>query len=166
MDDTTGKEKITIHAQYDMDTTVEHDQTNTVHGKMTETIDKDTTIHITQGKLEHQVQTGTASYDVKGALTENYQTTQDTTVKGNITITSTSGDILVQTGPSKLLMKNNGSIELSGLNIAITGTTKVYVKGGEVVSEADTTHEISGAAVKSTGSATNTVQGGMVMLNP
>ena len=166
MDDTTGKEKITIHAQYDMDTTVEHDQTNTVHGKMTETIDKDTTIHITQGNLEHQVQTGTAAYDVKGALTENYQTTQDTTVKGNITITSTSGDILVQTGPSKLLMKNDGSIELSGLSIAIKGTTKVYVKGGEVVSEADTTHEISGAAVKSTGSATNTVQGGMVMLNP
>ena len=166
MDDTTGKEKITIHAQYDMDTTVEHDQTNTVHGKMTETIDKDTTIHITQGNLEHQVQTGTAKYDVKGALTENYQTTQDTTVKGNITITSTSGDILVQTGPSKLLMKNDGSIELSGLSIAIKGTTKVYVKGGEVVSEADTTHEISGAAVKSTGSATNTVQGGMVMLNP
>ena len=166
MDDTTGKEQITIHAQYDMDTTVEHDQTNTVHGKMTETIDKDTTIHITQGKLEHKVQTGTALYDVKGALTENYQTTQDTTVKGNITITSTSGDILVQTGPSKLLMKNDGSIELSGLSIAIKGTTKVYVKGGEVVSEADTTHEISGAAVKSTGSATNTVTGGVVMLNP
>jgi len=35
-----------------------------------------------------------------------------------------------------------------------------------VVSEADTTHEISGAAVKSTGSATNTVTGGVVMLNP
>ena len=79
---------------------------------------------------------------------------------------STTGDILVQTGPSKLLMKNNGSIELSGLNIAITGTTKVYVKGGEVVSEADTTHEIQGAAVKCTGSVTNTVQGGVVMLNP
>ena len=166
MDDTTGKEKITIHAQYDMDTTVDHDQTNTVHGKMTETIDKDTTIHITQGKLEHKVQTGTALYDVKGALTENYQTTQDTTVKGNITITSTSGDILVQTGPSKLLMKNDGSIELSGVSIAIKGSAKVYVKGGEVVSEADTTHEISGAAVKSTGSATNTVTGGVVMLNP
>ena len=30
MDDTAGKEKITIHGQYDMNTTVEHDQTNTV----------------------------------------------------------------------------------------------------------------------------------------
>jgi type VI secretion system secreted protein VgrG len=166
MDDTAGKEKITIHGQYDMDTTVEHDQTNTVHGKMTETIDKDTTIHITQGNLEHKVQTGTALYDVKGALTENYQTTQDTTVKGNITITSATGDIVLHTGASKLLMKNDGSIELSGVSIAIKGAAKVYVKGGQVVSEADTNHEIKGAAVKSTGSVTNTVQGAIVMLNP
>jgi hypothetical protein len=133
---------------------------------MTETIDKDTTIHITQGKLEHKVETGTALYDVKGPLTENYQTTQDTTVKGNITITSVSGDILLQTGPSKLLLKNDGSIELSGINIGIKGTAKVETKGGQVVSAADTNHEISGAAVKSSGSATNTIQGGMVMLNP
>jgi type VI secretion system secreted protein VgrG len=166
MDDTAGQEKITIHAQHDMDTTVEHDQTNTVHGKMTETIDKDTTIHITQGNLEHKVQTGTALYEVKGALTENYQTTQDTTVEGDITITSTTGDIVLHTGASKLWMKNDGSIELSGVSIAINGTTKVYVKGGEVASEADTNHEINGAAVKSTGSVTNTAQGGVVMLNP
>ena len=31
MDDTAGKEKITIHGQYDMNTTVEHDQTTTVN---------------------------------------------------------------------------------------------------------------------------------------
>ena len=30
MDDTKGKEKITIHAQYDMSTTVEHDESLTV----------------------------------------------------------------------------------------------------------------------------------------
>jgi type VI secretion system secreted protein VgrG len=166
MDDTAGKEQLRIHAQYNMDTTVEHDQTNTVHGKMTETIDKDTTIHITQGNLEHKVQTGTALYDVKGALTENYQTTQDTTVKGNITITSVSGDITLHTGASKLVLKNDGKIELTGVNIAIDGGQKVYTHGGQVVSEADTNHEISGQAVKSNGAVTNTVQGAMVMLNP
>ena len=35
MNDTAGKEKITIHAQYDMDTTVEHDETQTVHNNRT-----------------------------------------------------------------------------------------------------------------------------------
>jgi type VI secretion system secreted protein VgrG len=41
MDDTAGKEKITIHAQYDMNTTVENNQTTTVHNNRTDTIDVD-----------------------------------------------------------------------------------------------------------------------------
>ena len=41
MDDTAGKEKITIHGQYDMDTTIEHDQTLTVHNNRTDAIDVD-----------------------------------------------------------------------------------------------------------------------------
>ena len=41
MDDTPGKEKVTIHAQYDMNTTVEHDQTTTVHNNRTDQIDVD-----------------------------------------------------------------------------------------------------------------------------
>ncbi|MHC4399530.1 MAG: type VI secretion system Vgr family protein [Planctomycetota bacterium] len=40
-DDTKGKEKVTIHGQYDMNTTVEHDQTTTVHNNRTDTIDVD-----------------------------------------------------------------------------------------------------------------------------
>jgi type VI secretion system secreted protein VgrG len=41
MDDTAGKEKITIHGQYDMASTIEHDQTLTVHNNRTDTIDVD-----------------------------------------------------------------------------------------------------------------------------
>ncbi|HEY0791529.1 MAG TPA: type VI secretion system tip protein TssI/VgrG [Chthoniobacterales bacterium] len=175
MDDTAGKENITIHAQYDMNTKVEHD--------LSETIKNNATIEISEGTYKHDVKTGTANYHVQGALTEKYDATQDTTVKGNLTIKSTGGAIVVSadsqhiyihaatsiqlhTGASKLWMASDGNIELSGTQVAITGTAKVYVKGGQVVSEADTTHEISGAAVKSAGSVTNTVQGGVVMLNP
>ena len=75
-------------------------------------------------------------------------------------------NIQIQTGDSILWMESKGNIELSGKNVAIVGKTKVYIQGGEVVSAADTTHEISGQAVKSSGTATNTVTGGMVMLNP
>ena len=42
MDDTAGKEKVAINAQHDMNTTVGHDQSNTVKGQMTEEITKDT----------------------------------------------------------------------------------------------------------------------------
>jgi type VI secretion system secreted protein VgrG len=175
MDDTAGKEKISIHAQYDMDTVVEHDHT--------ETIKNNAQIEISNGTYKHNVKTGTADYHVQSALTEVYDATQATTVKGSLTIKSTGGPIVVsadsqniyihaatniqiQTGASMLWMASDGNIELSGTNVAIIGKTKVYVKGGEVVSAADTNHEISGAAVKSTGSATNTVTGGVVMLNP
>ena len=41
MDDTAGHEKITVHAQYNMDTTVEHDHSLTVHNNRSATIDVD-----------------------------------------------------------------------------------------------------------------------------
>ncbi|RZI57099.1 MAG: type VI secretion system tip protein VgrG [Rubrivivax sp.] len=41
MDDTAGKEMITIHGQFDMATTIEHDQTSTIHNNRTDTVDVD-----------------------------------------------------------------------------------------------------------------------------
>ncbi len=41
MDDTAGVEKITIHGQYDMNSTIEHDQTLTVHNCRTDRVDVD-----------------------------------------------------------------------------------------------------------------------------
>ena len=175
MDDTAGKERISIHAQYDMDTMVEHD--------INETIKNNAKIEISQGTYKHDVKTGTADYHVQSALREVYDATQDTTVKSHLTIKSTEGAIVIsadsqhiyvhsassiqlQTGDSMLWMASNGDIELSGKNVAIVGKTKVYIQGGDVVSAADTNHEISGQAVKSTGAVTNTVTGGVVMLNP
>jgi type VI secretion system secreted protein VgrG len=93
MDDTKGKEKVTVHAQYDMNTTVEHAQTNTVNNTFTETIKSDTTVKITEGRYSHDVVANTAVYHVQGALTENYDTSQETTVKGKVIIKSTAGVI-------------------------------------------------------------------------
>ncbi|MDO8334621.1 MAG: type VI secretion system tip protein VgrG [Nitrosomonas sp.] len=174
MNDTAGKEKITIHGQYDMNTTVEHDQTNTVNNKFTETIKSDAAISITEGKYSHDVKTGTANYHVQGALTEKYDATQDTTVKNNITITSTAGAILVnaatviklEVGASKLTMDAAGNIAIEGINVVVNGQAMVTIKGGIVHSEAQSEHQTKGAIVLSDGSATNTVKGGVVMLNP
>jgi type VI secretion system secreted protein VgrG len=103
-DDTKGKEKINVHAQFDMVTTVEHDDTQTVHrnreikvdGTHTETITQATKITIEKGIYEHDVAKGTSTSHVKDKVTENYDATQDTTVQSNITITSTGGGIKVQ----------------------------------------------------------------------
>ena len=183
MDDTAGKEKITIHGQYDMGTTVQHDQTNTVNNDFTETIKNNAKIEITNGTYNHDVKTGTATYHVQAALTENYDATQTTTVKSNLTISSSTGPISVSsdaqhvlvkaatrielsTGASKLTMHADGRITLEGVIVNVKGAATLTMKGGIVTSEADAQHQTKGAIVVSEGSATNTVKGGMVMLNP
>jgi type VI secretion system secreted protein VgrG len=157
MNDTKGKEHITIHAQYDMSTTVEHDDSQTVHnnrtisvdGTHTETIKKDTTVLVTQGK-----ETNTVNKEIL-----------ITSQTAHVYVTAAT-EIKLQVGASKLHMFADGRIELSGVNIAIDGSAKVRTHGAEVTSEADSQHQTKGAIVISEGSATNTVKGGMVMLNP
>jgi type VI secretion system secreted protein VgrG len=166
-----------------MGTTVEHDQTNTVKNDSTETIVKNAKIEISEGTYKHDVKTGTADYHVQGALTEKYDTTQQTTVKGAITIVSTGGPIAVSSdavhvyinaatniqlhvGASMIWMDSGGQINIKGVNVAINGSSSVTIKGGIVHSEADSEHQTKGAIVLSDGASTNTVKGGMVMLNP
>jgi type VI secretion system secreted protein VgrG len=183
MDDTAGKEQITIHGQYDMGTTVEHDQTNTVNNDFTETIKKNAAISITEGTYNHDVKAGTAAYHVQAALTETYDATQNTTVKDALTIKSTAGPISItadsqcidlkaavyiqlECGASKIWMDSAGNISLEGVIVTVNGKANVTTKGGTVHSEAASEHQTKGAIVISEGSGTNTVKGGMVMLNP
>jgi hypothetical protein len=154
-----------------------------VNNDFTETIKNNAKIEITAGTYKHDVKAGTADYHVKGALTEKYEATQDTTVTGNLTIKSTGGAIVVsadskhvyihgatsiqlQTGESQLHMTSNGNILLKGDNIGITGSAQVNVKGGQILSAATGAHHISGGSVVSEASGSNTVQGGTVLLNP
>jgi len=150
MDDTAGKEKITIHGQYDMNTTVEHDQTNTVKNDFTETITQNAKIEISKGTYNHDVKTGTATYHVTAALTENYDNTQTTTVLKKITIETkdeiyvlAAKKITLETGSSKLEMIQDGTINLTGKDIKIIGSSKVSVSAPNV--------EISGTKEVKTG---------------
>ena len=60
----------------------------------------------------------------------------------------------------------DGNITISAKNISIIGSAAVTIKGGIVHSEAEHEHQTKGDIVLSEGKATNTVRGGMVMLNP
>ncbi len=197
MDDTAGKEKITIHGQYDMNTTIEHDQNDIVHnnrsitvdGTHTETIKKDAAIKITEGKLVHEVTCKTADYYVKGAVTEKFDTTQETTVKNNITITSSEGDILVEakksitfhTGESRITMEQNGNITLEGVNIKSLGNALVYASAPTVEAAGTQTARmgvgrqsvtcdvslvsISGSGINATAVGTHEISGALVKIN-
>lgn len=182
MDDTKGKEKITIHAQYDMGTTVEHDDTQTVHnnrtigvdGTHTETIKKDTTIKITEGNLVHDVEKGTATYHVKDAVTENFDNTQTTTVKNAVEIWSTDATILVDaktsielhTGSSRMVMKSDGSIRIDGKNIEIIGTQEVKLGvGTQTITLNNQEVASAGAGIKATAIGVHEISGALVKIN-
>jgi type VI secretion system secreted protein VgrG len=188
MDDTAGKEKITIHAQYDMGTTVDHDQTNTVTGKMTEEIDKDTSITVKTGNLSHNVNTGTASYYVKGAVSQKFLDIWDSKVTGKISIKS-NADIVIDsdtkitlvTGASMLVMETGGAISLTGAKITIIGNDEVGVSsaktsvagsaeakfgtGNQSVATDPSKVAISGAAISSGATGVHEISGAVVKIN-
>jgi type VI secretion system secreted protein VgrG len=159
MEDTAGKEKITIHAQYDMGTTVEHDDTqHIVSGNRTINIDAGTHTETIHGDTKISVKAGTQSNTVNKSI--------DITSETAYIHLKAATEIQLEVGASKLLMKSDGTISLTGVSIGQQGSTSVTIKGGMVHSEADSQHQTKGVIVLSDGSATNTVKGGMVMLNP
>jgi type VI secretion system secreted protein VgrG len=194
MDDTAGKEKITIHAQYDMNTTVEHDATHTVvSGTFTEKIKGDTAIHITDGDLQQKVLKGKADYTV--------EKTQATIVKLQIKDQSTEADILQQakdkirldsgdgkstaelrpdgkieissaeeikliTGDSSITLKKDGTILISGNEITISGTAKVQMGVGNQTVTTDTAQvAVAGAAIASSATGKHEITGAVVKIN-
>lgn len=148
MDDTAGKEKIAIHAQYDMSTTVLHDdaqtvkndRTITVDGTHTETIKKDTSITVSDGNYSFTVAQGTGTFKVEKKVTETFNDAQETTVKNDISIKSTAGKILIDaaneiklhTGDSMITLKKDGSISIHGKKIEVIGDDEVKVSAPKV----------------------------------
>ena len=96
MDDTKGKEKITVHAQYDMNTTVEHDQTLVVHNNRTDTIDVNDsetvkgnqTLSVKSNRTE--TVNGTENVTIDGATTHTIKANYARNVTGNYTLSADS----------------------------------------------------------------------------
>jgi type VI secretion system secreted protein VgrG len=182
MDDTKGKEKITIHAQYDMGTTVEHDDTQSVinnrtisvDGTHTEKIKKDTSIEITEGNLSHTVTTGTGTFKVKGAVDETYEATQTTTVTKEIVIKSgtahvhVSGEteVKLSSGSAFILIKNTGEIQIHGAKVEMIGTSEAKMGvGSQNVTCNPQKVQTGGAAISSSAVGVHEISGAMVKLN-
>jgi type VI secretion system secreted protein VgrG len=100
MDDTAGKEKVTIHGQYDMATTVEHDQTITV----------------VSGNRTMTIQAGTLTDTVKGDASLTVQA-------GSRTVSVTGGDYAVTASDAVTLHGKSKGVEITGdaLGVGITG---------------------------------------------
>ena len=188
MDDTAGKEKITIHGQYDMDTTVEHDQTNTVNNDFTEKIKQNASITVTDGNYSHDVKTGTATYHVMGAVTQKFENIWDSKVTDKVSIKSNSditidsdSKITLVTGSSMLVMESNGAIALTGTKITVVGNDDVGISsakvnvagsseakfgtGGHNIATSTSETVISGSSIKSKAEGIHEIVGKLVKIN-
>jgi type VI secretion system secreted protein VgrG len=190
MDDTAGKEKITIHAQYDMNTTVENNDTQHIvtgnrkididTGTHTEKIKGATSITIVTGPYKLDVQTGTHTHHVKADVIENYDANQTTTVAHKVKLDG--GDqITFVSGASSITMTKDGKISIQCKNLTVTGDVdikasapKVEITGGDeakigVGNQQMTCDKakvnVSGAAINSSAVGTHEIAGALVKIN-
>jgi type VI secretion system secreted protein VgrG len=158
-DDLKGSEQIFIHAEKNMDTEVENDETHWVGADRTKTIDhdenstigndrnksvgnnqtesigKNKTIDVGEnhqesiGKNMTIIVAGDLKESVDGQYTENVTKEYGLTAKA-ITLTADT-EIILKTGSAKIIMKSNGDITLSGANINVKGSGNVVIKGSK-----------------------------------
>jgi type VI secretion system secreted protein VgrG len=178
-DDTRGKEKITVHAQYDKNVTVDHDLSTTVKNNRNSTVNVNST----------ETVLGRKTTTVNGAVLESYNDALTTVVKSGVVLTSTAAnihaiaatEIVLNSGASTLVLKSDGTIDLIGVNITINGKSlvtvagpSVEVVGGEqtlmgvggqtVVCDAGQV-AVSGAEISSAADGTHNIKGALVKIN-
>jgi type VI secretion system secreted protein VgrG len=163
-----GVEDIRVNATKDTNVTISHDYNETVKtgnrtiavqsGTHTETIKGNTKITVTTGSYSHTVAANKADRVSQGSSTL-ISNTQHVFIQA-------ATNIQLHVGASMIWMDSEGQISLQGKNIIIKGSESVSIAGGAIRSIADQEHETKGAITVSEGVTTNTVKGGMVMLNP
>ncbi len=145
MDDTAGKEKMTVHAQYDMSTTVEHDQTNTINNNRTTTVKANYTLDVDAARTVH----------VKGHHAETVDGGQEITVSGGQTVGVDGGQTLSVTGGFTEDVSGELSISVTGPIVqSASGTIDIDAAGaGTYSSGASLTFSVGGSAVEITPAA-------------
>jgi type VI secretion system secreted protein VgrG len=153
-DDTKGKEKVTLHAQYNMDTTVENDQTTTVHNNRTDKIDVDdsetvgSNQKIQVGSKQNLTVGSDQTINVGGKQALRVGSDQTVTIGGGRTVNVSAADKLVVGGGQEISV--SGALKITSgtsITLAVGGSSIKIAPGGiDIVSGAPIT--ITGAVVK------------------
>jgi type VI secretion system secreted protein VgrG len=131
-EDKKGSEEIYIHAEKDMQIVVENNQTIKVGADKKDPGDRSTTI---QNDDTLSVG-GNLDTTVTGKETRTVEKDRVTTLKANDQLDITNkytlkaGDqITLEVGQAKIVMKSDGTIEISGMQLKLKGNTKVEIDG-------------------------------------
>jgi type VI secretion system secreted protein VgrG len=153
-EDKKGSEEILLHAEKILTVEVEKDGTLTVQNDQTNTIKHDLTTKVTNNE--------TREVDQKRSTKIGDSDTTDV----KTTYKLTAGDeISLETGQSKIVMKNDGTIQITGDKITISGNSKVEISGMQVKIAGSNKLDMSSDVQVSVKGAKTTVQGTMLELS-
>ncbi|BBO17394.1 type VI secretion system tip protein VgrG [Candidatus Brocadia pituitae] len=176
LDDTKGKEKITIHGQYNMDTTVDNDQSNTIGNNRTtsvgvndsESVGADQSI--TVGGNRTEAVSGTETITIGGHRTKTVGGGETITVQGVETTTITAAEVH-SVGAGRMHNVGAGeAIEVGGAQmvsvggaqmVSVGGIQKVNVGALQSVSVGGS-HKLSAAAISQTSKGPFKIKAGAV----
>ena len=156
-DDTKGKEKITIHGQYDMATTVLHDQTLNVSNNRTDTIGVDDSE--TVGSNQTQSIGANQSISVGANRSETVGGTETITITGHRTETVNGGETVTVNGGRSHTVNGVQTTTISAAEVHSVGAGRMHnVGAAEAVS-------VGGAQAVSVGGAQMVSVGGVQKVN-
>ena len=165
MDDTKGKEKITVHGQYDMNTTVKHDQTTTVHNNRTDKVDVDDSETVGNNQMQqigvHQtVKVGSNQKITVGAnRTESVGGAENITITGHRTETVNSGETVTVNGGRSHTVNGVQTTTISVAEVHSVGAGRMHnVGAGEAIT-------VGGAQMVNVGGAQMVSVGGIQKVN-
>jgi type VI secretion system secreted protein VgrG len=146
-EDKKGSEQIFIHAEKNQDIEVENDETHSVGHDRTKTIGHDETSHIKRNRTETVDKDETIT--INGNRTETVAKNEEVTIGEDRSLTvgknesitigktlaiSVGDEISIVCGAASINMKKDGTIQISGKDISITGVGAVDVKATKDVS--------------------------------
>ncbi|MDA8050429.1 MAG: type VI secretion system tip protein TssI/VgrG [Rhodospirillales bacterium] len=165
IDDTKGKELVLLHAEKDLSTEVEHDQTLKVGNCRTVTVKKDETITID----------GDQSLSVKGKVGH--------TSEKDYAVTSSSGNVVVKANAGSVKVSGAQAIELvvgeastikmdpSSITLTVGGNSVkidpsgVAINGTMIKAAAQALLDLKGPMAQVSGDGMLTLKGGLVQVN-
>ncbi|HAT8004944.1 TPA: type VI secretion system tip protein VgrG [Citrobacter koseri] len=172
-DDATGKERVYIHAQKNMDTEVLHDRTTTVNNNHTETVVVGQTVNVGSKKEGGHDQTVTVANDQKTTVVNN-QITEIT--EGNKTTDIDKGDQEITLHEGKQTIKVKKSISVSSeekieficgeSSITLLENGEITISGKIIKNTAKDEYHVNTKKLSADGSEEQVLTGGMLKLNP
>lgn len=178
MNDTKGKEVITVHGQYDMNTTVNNDQTNTVGNNQTidisvnrtETVGGDETITISGNRTESVggsetvTVSGGRSHSISGVQTTTISVAETHSVGAGRMHNVGAGEMIDIGGVQAVTIGGAQTVTIGGAHAVTVGALQKFSVGGPHKLSAASIGQTATGPIKIKAGATITVEAPTIVL--